>query len=158
MPALKEGSIFDLVYTIKSPFESELRPWTFQGEYPRLWSEYEVTIPPCFHYVMSLQGDQNFDVNTTKEVYENYSIREENGTAQADKYNVSGTSNKHRWVKKNVPALHEEPYTTSLDNYNSRVAFQLNYFQWSDQSEKHDHRTTWATRSGFAKMKISDWH
>ena len=147
MPALKEGSIFDLVYTIKSPFETELRPWAFQGEYPRLWSEYEVIIPPPFHYVMSLQGDQHFDVNTTKAVYSNYSIREENGASQADMYNVSGSSVDQRWVKKNVPALHEEPYTTTLDNYNSRVAFQLNYFQWSGQSDKHDYMTTWESRS-----------
>jgi hypothetical protein len=147
MPALKEGSIFDLVYTVKSPFETELRPWTFQGEYPRLWSEYEVIIPPPFHYVMSLQGDQNFDVNTTKEVFANYSIREENGTSQSDSYSLSGSSIDQRWVKKNVPALHEEPYTTTLDNYNTRVTFQLNYFQWSGQQEKHDYMTTWGTRS-----------
>jgi Domain of Unknown Function with PDB structure (DUF3858)/Transglutaminase-like superfamily len=147
MPALKEGSIFDLIYTIKSPFETELRPWAFQSEYPCLWSEYEVVIPPPFHYVMSLQGDQNFDVNTTKAVYSNYSIREENGTSQADIYNISGSSIDQRWVKKNVFALHEEPYTTTLDNYNSRVAFQLNYIQWTQQSEKHDYMTTWETRS-----------
>jgi hypothetical protein len=147
MPALKEGSIFDLVYTIKSPFETELRPWSFQGEYPRLWSEYEVVIPPPYHYVMSLQGDQNFDVDTKKAIFSNYSIREENGTSQADMYNVSGSSIDQRWVKKNVPALHEESYTTTLDNYNSRVSFQLNFFQWSGQAEKHDYMTTWESRS-----------
>jgi hypothetical protein len=147
MPALKEGSIYDLVYTIKSPFETELRPWVFQGEYPRLWSEYEVIIPPSFHYVMSLQGDQNFDVNTIKTVSQNYSIREENGTSAADIYNISGEAVDKRWVKKNVPALHEEPFTTTLDNYNSRVEFQLNYIQWTSQSEKHDYMTTWETRS-----------
>jgi hypothetical protein len=147
MPALKEGSIYDLVYTIKSPFESELRPWSFQGEYPCLWSEYEVVIPPPYHYVMSLQGDQNFDVNTTKAVYSNYSIRQENGTGPTDLYNISGSSIDQRWVKKNVAALHEEPYTTTLDNYNSRVVFQLNYIQWTEESERHDHMITWETRS-----------
>ena len=34
MPALKEGSIYDLEYTIKSPFDNQLRPWNFQGKYP----------------------------------------------------------------------------------------------------------------------------
>jgi hypothetical protein len=147
MPALKVGSIFDLVYTIKSPFDTELRPWEFQGEYPRLWSEYEVTIPPPFHYVMRMQGDEHFDVNTTKSVYQNFSVREENGTSQSAMYSVSGTSINQRWVKKNVPALHEEPFTTTLDNYNSRVAFQLNYFHWNNDSDRHDHMTTWPTRS-----------
>jgi hypothetical protein len=53
------------------------------GEFPRLWSEYEVTIPPPYHYVMRLQGDQQFDVSTSKEIMQNYSIREENGTSQS---------------------------------------------------------------------------
>ncbi len=57
---LKEGAIFDLEYTVRSPFYSRLRPWAFQGEYPCLWSEYTVTIAPPFHYVMSLQGDTSF--------------------------------------------------------------------------------------------------
>ena len=147
MPALKEGSIYDLVYTIKSPFQYELRPWSFQGEYPCLWSEYEVIIPPSHHYVMNLQGDQNFDVNTAKAVFSNYSIRQENGTGPTDLYNISGSSIDQRWVKKNVPALHEEPYTTTLDNYNSRVVFQLNYIQWNAETEKHEFMTTWETRS-----------
>ena len=143
MPALKEGSIFDLQYTIKSPFETELRPWSFQGEYPCLWSEYEVTIAPPFHYVMNIQGDETFDVNTTKEIYGTFSIRESNGTGKDELYSLSGNSVDKRWVKKNVPALHEEPFTTTLDNYNSRVTFQLNYFQWSADNERHDYMDTW---------------
>ena len=143
MPALKEGSIFDLQYTIKSPFETELRPWSFQGEYPCLWSEYEVIIAPPFHYVMNIQGDETFDVNTTKEIYGTFSIRESNGTGKDELYSLSGNSVDKRWVKKNVPALHEEPFTTTLDNYNSRVTFQLNYFQWSADNERHDYMDTW---------------
>jgi Domain of Unknown Function with PDB structure (DUF3858)/Transglutaminase-like superfamily len=143
LPALKEGSIFDLQYTIKSPFEAELRPWSFQGEYPCLWSEYEVIIAPPFHYVMNIQGDETFDVNTTKEIYGTFSIRESNGAGKDDIYSLSGNSVDKRWVKKNVPALHEEPFTTTLDNYNSRVTFQLNYFQWSPENERHDYMDTW---------------
>jgi Domain of Unknown Function with PDB structure (DUF3858)/Transglutaminase-like superfamily len=147
LPALKEGAIFDLTYTIRSPFDTELKSWTFQGEYPRLWSEYEVTIPPCYHYMMKMQGDQQFDVNTTKEIIRNYSIREESGTSQTPLYNISGSALNKRWVKKNVPALHEEPFTTTIDNYATQVSFQLNYFQWTNESERYDHMITWTTRS-----------
>jgi len=150
MPALKEGSIFDLEYTIKSPFDFLLQPWAFQGEYPCLWSEYEVTIAPPFHYVMLQQGDQHFDVYKKKEIISNYSIQENNPGAAisgTNMYNVSGTSINQRWVKKNVPALHQEPYTTTLKNYNSRVSFQLNYFQWNQESERHDHLNNWNSAS-----------
>ena len=147
MPALKEGSIFDLQYTIKSPFESELRSWSFQGEYPRLWSEYEVTIAPPYHYVMHMQGDDKFDVNTTREINSNFSIRKSNGVERDEVYTVAGNSLNKRWVKKNVPSIREEPFTTTTDNYNSQVSFQLNYFQWNAENERHDYMTTWNTLS-----------
>ena len=35
MPALKEGSVYDLSYTIKSPFYYDLKSWNFQGIYAR---------------------------------------------------------------------------------------------------------------------------
>lgn len=145
MPALKAGSIFELEYVVKSPFDFNLQSWSFDGEYPRIWSEYSVLIPPPLHYIVRLQGSTQFDLDTTKDVFQNYSIRESNGAGSDDNYNVTGNSVYRRWVKKNVPALHEEPYTTSLDNYYSRVKFQLKYIQWSEQSERHEQMSTWNT-------------
>jgi Domain of Unknown Function with PDB structure (DUF3858)/Transglutaminase-like superfamily len=147
LPALKEGAIFDLEYTVRSPFYTRLRPWSFQGDYPCLWSEYTVTIAPPFHYVMSLQGDTSFDVNTTREISSIYYIREEKGGEQTSLYSLTGPALQQRWAKKNIPALHEEPFITTLRNYNSRVSFQLNYFQWSEESERVDHMTNWSTAS-----------
>jgi Domain of Unknown Function with PDB structure (DUF3858)/Transglutaminase-like superfamily len=143
IPALKEGSIFDLEYTIQSPFEVNLQPWKFQSEYPCLWSEYHVTIPPCFHYEMRLQGEGHFDVDTTKLVPQHFSIHEDQGSSADKVYSITGNSIDRRWIKKNVPALHAQPFTTSLDNYNLMVTFQLNYFQWNDENDKHDYMPTW---------------
>lgn len=100
MPALKEGAIFDIEYTVKSPFDFRLMPWSFQGEYPRLWSEFVVTIPPPLHYVMRLQGDSHFDINETKDANIVYIVRESNGTSSDDSYTVDGPSLYKRWVKK----------------------------------------------------------
>jgi hypothetical protein len=143
MPALKEGAIFDLEYTIRSPFPYRMKPWSFQGEYPRLWSELVVTIPPPLHYVRRVQGDQNFYIDTSKDVYPFYSIRQSNGTSSDDNYNVTGASLYHRWVKKNVPSIQEESFTTSIDNYYSRIAFQLSYVQWTKDSERYEKASTW---------------
>jgi len=143
LPALREGAVFDIQYTVKSPFEAQLRPWSFQGEYPRLWSEYKVTIAPPYHYVMLTKGDQSFDINTAKQVYGTFSIRIANSAVRDEMYSVSGNSIEQRWVKKNVPALHEEPFTTTLDNYNSEVSFQLDYFQWSNDNPREDYIPTW---------------
>jgi Domain of Unknown Function with PDB structure (DUF3858)/Transglutaminase-like superfamily len=143
MPALKEGAIFDLIYTIKSPFSNRIKPWAFQGEYPRLWSEYEVTIPPVFHFVMKTEGDKHFDTYTTKQIPVIYSIRQPSGIAATDLFSLGGNSVNVHWIKKDVPALYREPFTTTLDNYYSGVSFQLNYFQWSNEDEKHEYMTDW---------------
>jgi Domain of Unknown Function with PDB structure (DUF3858)/Transglutaminase-like superfamily len=147
LPALREGAIFDLAYTIKSPFPNSIKSWAFQGEYPRLWSEFEVTIPPVFHFVMKTQGDAHFDINTTRQIPVTYSIRQPRGIAETDLFSLGGNSVNIHWVKKNVPALREEPFITTLDNYYSKVSFQLNYFQWSDENEKHEYMTDWKSTS-----------
>jgi len=64
LPAIKEGSIIEYTYTIKSDFIENLQPWEFQGEYPILWSEYEVSIPEFFNYVSLAQGYLEFSGRT----------------------------------------------------------------------------------------------
>jgi hypothetical protein len=158
MPALKEGSVFDLEYIVKSPFYGQLRSWSFQGEYPRLWSEYVVTIPPPFHYMVKQQGDDHFEVKTANEVFTIFTIKEntetsdgvDNSAYDGKTYSLKGTSSELRWVKKNVPALHEEPYITALKNYYSDVSFQLNYFQWKSMystDTKQDYLESWSSIS-----------
>lgn len=143
MPGLKPGSLYELEYTIKSDYFFELRSWSFQGGYPRLWSEYQVTIPPQFHYVMSQKGDLHFDISTKKEVFEIYTIRENHGTSSDEVYHLDGNSIQLRWVKKDVPGLKEEPFTTTIDNYMSEISFQLHYFQWTETSDRHNFYVSW---------------
>jgi hypothetical protein len=158
MPALKEGSIFDLEYVIKSPFYGQLRSWNFQGMYPCLWSEYVVTIPPPFHYMIVQQGDDHFDVKTAKEVFTTFTIRENNETShgvdnsayEVKTYSLQGSSSEFHWVKKDVSAINEEPFVTALKNYYSRVSFQLNYFQWQTMSytgDRDDYLENWSSIS-----------
>ncbi len=55
-PSLQEGSIIEYSYVIKSNYIFNLQPWEFQGEYPCLWSEYEVYIPEYFQFTNISQG------------------------------------------------------------------------------------------------------
>ena len=164
IPALKEGSVFDLEYVIKSPFDDHLRSWSFQGEYPRLWSEYVVTIPPPYHYVFKQQGDDHFDIKTAREVFTTFTIRQSNETSHGvdnsaydvKTYSLQGSSGEFRWVKKNVPAINEENFITALKNYYSKVSFQLNYFQWQTMSytgDKIDYLENW---NSFSKTLLQE--
>jgi len=143
IPALKEGSVFDLEYTIRSPYPDQMNPWSFQGEYPCLWSELSMTIPPPLHYIRRVQGNQDFFIDTTRDIYTSYAVRQSNGTNADESYSIHGASLYRRWVKKNVPSLHEEPYTTTIENYYSRFTFQLSFVQWNTETDKHEIRSTW---------------
>ncbi|HTQ64967.1 MAG TPA: DUF3858 domain-containing protein [Puia sp.] len=144
LPAVKEGSIIEISYTIKSDFYTNLQPWNFQGEYPCLWSEYLVTVPQFFHYVVLTQGDQSFAVKTTKTVKAYYSVRESGGASSSDNiYSISGSADESHWVMKDVPPLKRESYTTTIRNHVSRVEFQLHYTQFGETAERHDYMGNW---------------
>ena len=143
LPAVKEGSIIEISYTITSDFYDYLRSWNFQGEYPILWSEYNVRIPEYFHYVALTQGDQNFFIKTSKTEPADYTIRVSGGAESDDVYHLTGSDVVNRWVKKDVPSLKEESFTTTINNYISRIEFQLHYYQFGVSGQRHDYLGNW---------------
>lgn len=130
-PALKEGAIIEYTYTQTSPFLFELQPWAFQGKYPCLWSEYQAGMPNFFQYVTLGQGYRNFDVNTSSSAHTTFRLTFPGGAESDDHETLDDEVVTHRWVMKNVPALKEEPYTTSISNYVSRLEFQLASYNFS---------------------------
>jgi hypothetical protein len=146
-PAVKEGSIIELEYTIKSDFYIHLRPWSFQGEYPCLWSEYEVSVPKFFNYVSLTRGDQSYYIKTAKTSPAYYSVRVPRGTESDDIVNLTTILTDNRWVMKDVPALKTEKFTSTLLNHLSRIEFQLHYKQYTDESERYDYMGNWSLAS-----------
>jgi acyl carrier protein len=124
-PDLKEGSIIEFEYTTKSDFLFTLTPWEFQGNYPRLWSEYEVSIPEFFNYVFLTQGYHPYHIKTSKARQNSFAITDSKSTSATDRYEFRGTVVDYRLVMKDVPALKEESYTSTLDNHIAKVDFQL---------------------------------
>src|SRR4051794_4574825 len=73
LPAIKEGSIIEVSYTVTSPFNNELQPWLFQNtDYPRLWSEYQVGIPETLNYFFINQGLDSFYMKDNWKSYEQF--------------------------------------------------------------------------------------
>ena len=60
MPNVKEGSVFEISYKIKSSYLFNLRGWEFQREIPVQYSEYTTQIVPFYQYAKVLQGTKNF--------------------------------------------------------------------------------------------------
>ncbi|MEP6750397.1 MAG: DUF3857 and transglutaminase domain-containing protein, partial [Bacteroidota bacterium] len=140
-PAVKEGSVIEYSYTIKSDFLHNLQSWYFQSEYPCLWSEYEVGIPEFFNYVTLNQGYVHTDVKTDS-YNSSFRVTIPGGSSADETVNLKGVINTRRWVTKNVPALKKENYTSALKNYISGVEFQLSSYQF-EGGMPHDQMGNW---------------
>lgn len=133
MPAVKVGSIIDVEYTIQSDFLFNLQSWTFQGQYPRLWSEYTVDMPEFFNYVVLFQGYQNLFDKAIKSNSASYNVMDQGGSQRSETYHISAGVTSTRWMMKNVPALKQEPFTTSLSNHLSKLDFQLSQYRFPNE-------------------------
>ncbi|MGB3006647.1 MAG: transglutaminase domain-containing protein, partial [Chitinophagaceae bacterium] len=135
-PNVKEGSIIEYEYILNSDFLTNLQPWVFQGEYPCLWSEYNLGIPDFFKYLFITQGYLNYDIKENKQNRSNFGISVPGGTGRNENLTFFANVTDYRWVIKNSPALKEENYTTTIKNHIQKIEFQL-----SEQSQPlKDHR------------------
>lgn len=124
-PAIKEGSIIEYEYKLNSDFIFNLRAWEFQGEYPCLWSEYTVGMPEFYYYVTLTQGYQRFHIQDKKDRVENFSVNDNSSAGASDRFTFTAGVTDHRWVMKDVPAMKEESYTSTIRNHIARIEFQL---------------------------------
>lgn len=108
LPALEPGAVVEYRYTLRSSNPVLLRDWAFQAEEPTLWSEFRAMFPPGLRYVWVSIGTRMI---TEKDPQKRF-VRGERMT-------------QHRWVMEDVPALREEPFVTTLDDYRAAIKFQL---------------------------------
>lgn len=140
-PAVKEGSIIEYSYTIRSGFLPNLPSWNFQSELSCLWSEYTVGIPEFYKYDITTQGQQPLLINKVTQNYAQYRFRVNqnsnygyytgftaehafNMTFSDPIYNLTSRKNNHRWVMKNIPAI-KSTQDKSAYNDIARVEFKL---------------------------------
>ena len=88
-----------------------LPSWQFQTSEPVLWSEYVLEIPDNLAYVRATRGVLGFAVDEEQPVIRPW-----------------GDGKQFRFAMQNVPALREEPYMTTPDDYRARIEFQLHSY------------------------------
>jgi Domain of Unknown Function with PDB structure (DUF3857) len=135
---VKEGSIIEYSYKIKSDFYYNFRDWTFQSSIPVAWSEFSVSVPEYFTYRHVQQGYEPMFINKENSGSIAFTIKVasslgsgainagKNGEytpASFDKINALTKEN--RWVMKNLPAIREEPFMTTINDYVSKIEFEL---------------------------------
>ncbi len=148
LPNVKEGAVIEYSYRVTSEFLAYLRDWEFQREVPTAWSEYEVTIPEYFHYNQLSRGYHPLVVNerTSSSGSFNFSNKERTN----DRVTQTTTSYSslnfqqlvQRWAAQEVPALTEEPYITTMNDYVTQMVFELSSINIPGQSFQ-DFSSTW---------------
>ena len=124
-PNIKEGSIIEFEYKILSDFIFNLQPWEFQGQYPCLWSEYNVGIPEFYYYVRLTQGYQPFYIQDKKDRTASFTVADNTGAGASERMQFQSSVSDYRWVIKSVPAMKSESYTSTIKNHIAAVQFQL---------------------------------
>lgn len=119
LPNIKEGSVITYSYTTISRFMGKYHGWDFQSEIPKLYSEYNPSIPGNWEYNIKLVGGQKLSVNES-EVKKNCLLAGNGSSSHC--FNA-------KYVMKDIPAFIEEDYMTSKSNYLIRVDYTLKTFK-----------------------------
>ncbi len=109
MPNVKEGSVLDITYKIKSPFYFNIDEFRFQYDIPIKKLDAEIRTPKGYNFKPKYKGYLNF--------YPQRSIKRDN--------RLGGPVDVLTYALKDVPALKEESFVDNMNNYRAGVIFEL---------------------------------
>ncbi|MEN0004397.1 MAG: DUF3857 domain-containing protein [Bacteroidota bacterium] len=128
-PKVQEGAIIEYTYEKISGYLVSLEEWYFQEEIPVRHSEIRTAIPEWYNYVMITQG-RAMDVNESERRNKYITIPGVGYTSTGQRKrqgfeNISAIVNYHRYAMLDVPALKEERFITTMDDYLAKAQWQL---------------------------------
>ncbi|WP_316799312.1 transglutaminase domain-containing protein [Pedobacter frigidisoli] len=131
LPNLKEGSVIEYSYRLRSPNLFNFKTWQFQADIPKVISEYLVYIPGIYTYNVSLRGYQK--------------LTDQKVELSKECLRLSGVAidcSKISYVMKDIPAFIEEDNMTAPSNFKSAIYFELAEAQ-SLSGGKTSYTKTW---------------
>ncbi|GAA4205700.1 hypothetical protein GCM10022289_25570 [Pedobacter jeongneungensis] len=131
LPNLKEGSVIEYSYILRSPNLFNYKTWEFQGDIPKVSSEYVAYIPGIYNYNVSLRGFQK--------------LTDQKSELSKECLRLSGVAidcSKMTYLMKNVPAFIEEDNMTAPSNFKSAIYFELSDVQ-NINGGKTSYTKTW---------------
>lgn len=105
---VKDGSVLEYKYFVRTPRIFDLDTWYFQSGVPTKYSKYYVSYPEFFTYRPDLRGELlgNSNKDYKRTAYNYRDITEE-------------------YVYKNVPALKDEPFVQNTNNLKGSIRYEL---------------------------------
>jgi Domain of Unknown Function with PDB structure (DUF3857) len=123
IPNLQAGCIIEYRSELDIDNLSFLNGWSFQEDMPVRWSEINTYIPEFYNYVTLSNITFPVEVNETTQ---------EKSTTRI--FNEFFRCSHLRKAIKNVPALKNEPYVTTINDYRNKIQFQLKEISYPGQT------------------------
>ena len=120
LPGLQPGCIIEIRYEITAQNFFSARNWTFQNSEPTLWSEYRLIHPVNLGFSIISKGFERFEVEQSENIRQYFSGE----TASYLGVNFAMCVMR-RMAVKNIKAIRNEPYVTTLDDYYQKLEIQF---------------------------------
>ncbi|KUJ60450.1 transglutaminase [Flavobacteriaceae bacterium CRH] len=145
MPNVKEGSVVEFKYSIRSPSRM-IREWDFQTSIPVNYSEFVTYVPEYYTYNPRQKGyifPKVTIVKNSKTILlnskERYSTGGFGGGATRTEFSQDKIDYKETqttYVGENFPAMKEESFVNNIDNYTSSIQHELSMVQFPNEPMK----------------------
>ena len=150
MPNVKEGSVIEFRYTIKSPTDRLIREWNFQTHIPVNYSEFITYIPEYYSFNTKQKGyvfpkitsEKNSRTVIIPNKERTVGAGKESTLTQYDTDKFDYIETKTRYLAENFPAIKEEAYVNNVDNYLSSIQHELSMIK-NFKGEKKMYSTDW---------------
>ncbi|MET0945198.1 MAG: DUF3857 domain-containing protein [Flavobacterium sp.] len=153
MPNVKEGSVIEFKYTIRSTARM-IREWNFQTSIPVNYSEFITYIPEYYTFNSQQKGyvfpkvtvekNSKSIVLTSKERVSSGGLL--GGTTKTefsqDKIDYMETKTTH--IAENFPAIKDEAFVNNIDNYTASIQYELAMVKFPNETIK-SYSTDWSS-------------
>ena len=145
MPNIKEGSVIEFQYTIRSLSIGTPREYSFQTTIPVNYSEYRTFIPQYFIYNANQKGFifPKVTVEKKPKVINFFDMESKQAGTASSNVNASFYERKLEYeetrtiyLAENLPAMIEESFVNNIDNYTSSLVQELSMTQYPNQPYK----------------------
>jgi len=148
MPNIKEGSVIEFRYTVRSPSDAMIRDWDFQSSVPVNYSEFKVAYPEYYVFKPRQKGYIYPKITTLKNSKSiTITSKERGGNGMAAKTEfysdkVDYIETEVTYVAQDFPALKDESFVNNIDNYKSSVEHELSLTHFPNRPIK-EYSTDW---------------
>lgn len=147
LPAVKEGSVVEFEYILRSERLTTFKKWNFQNAIPVKYSEYKTRIPEYFYYNVNQTG--TFAIKKTVDARDRtiISLNKERHDGRPTEFSQDKTiyrENITTYTGQNIPAMKDEDYVNNIDNYRAKIAHELSSVKFPNQTAQN-FSTNWET-------------